>query len=357
MSRFFRKIRRRGECSRGNEDASAQEVTRRVTRGEARRLQEDNEEDELNRIIYGEGLGYINFVDIEHKRKFVELMSRTMKPTRFIDRNILISLGLDDDMKRVLKKSGCSGLFKMEEHTYWGLTLEFLSSYHHDIPRGLITFRLFDIASRLTLAQFGDFLGCRFEGDTSPKRPRDGEAVLWKALTLRDDFGTQNYKFKTHLIHHPVLRLWCRYVASIYFARPESTNLKGCEIAMLFSLLNFDSGKPFTVNVAHHIALHFTSVVAGTIKPISMGGLVTRIAKKVYPSFDESILPKLEGSPPNNPLCFDEAYLLKLHYIDKVPDNDVCFPRWDWLLQGCALCRLPVEEGPERPFKKVVTFT
>jgi len=150
--------------------------------------------------------------------------------------------------------------------------------------------------------------------------------------------------------------LWCRYVASIYFARPESTNLKGCEMAMLFSLLNFDSGKPFTVNVAHHIALHFTSVVSGTIKPISMGGLVTCIAKKIYPNFDESNLPKLEGSPPDKPLCFDEPYLTKLHYIERVSNYVYRFPHWNWLLQGRVLCRLPAEEGPERPFKKVVTF-
>ncbi|MBN8129402.1 hypothetical protein J0J27_23105, partial [Vibrio vulnificus] len=67
-----------------------------------------------------------------------------MTATRFIDREALDALGLKKAVKKMLKRSGCKGLYKMCEQTYRCLTLEFLSSSYADEEESTVNFRLFN---------------------------------------------------------------------------------------------------------------------------------------------------------------------------------------------------------------------
>ena len=84
---------------------------------------------------------YVEFGLEEQRVRFQRLKHRHIIPTRFLCLTTLNRLGIYHDMHQLFCNIGLGKLFKMHEHTYADLTLEFLSSF--DVVReggkGLVT--------------------------------------------------------------------------------------------------------------------------------------------------------------------------------------------------------------------------
>ena len=56
--------------------------------------------------------------------------------TRYYDEELLGRLGLLDDIRWLFAQGGIGHFIETKEHTYWDLTLEFLSTLHVEVTRG-----------------------------------------------------------------------------------------------------------------------------------------------------------------------------------------------------------------------------
>ncbi|KAL9236187.1 hypothetical protein vseg_010888 [Gypsophila vaccaria] len=151
------------------------------------------------------GYGHIQFQDNEEKSKLLVMQSRPMSLTKFIGHETLKALGLKKEIKKLLKLSRCRILFCMCEHTYYCITLEFLSSYYFEEEVFAVNFRIFEIGHCFYLKEWGNVIGCRSVGSISSIDPRDGTNILWNAITTLYRVGGVNCKFRVHMIHHPVI--------------------------------------------------------------------------------------------------------------------------------------------------------
>jgi len=77
------------------------------------------------------GLTYPN-----HVTRYNCLNQRMVVATRYYDEELLARLGMLDDIRWLFARGGMAHFFKIKEHTYRDLALEFLSTLHVKVTRG-----------------------------------------------------------------------------------------------------------------------------------------------------------------------------------------------------------------------------
>ena len=78
-------------------------------------------------------LGLVNPFHIE---RFNCLSSRSVIASHYCDEDLLVQMGLLDDIRWLFARGGIGHFIERKDHTYCGLTLEFLSTLHVEVTNG-----------------------------------------------------------------------------------------------------------------------------------------------------------------------------------------------------------------------------
>ena len=138
-------------------------------------------------------LGLVNLSHIEH---YNCLSSRSVVATRYYDDELLVQLGLLEDIRWLFGRGGMEHFTERKDHTYRDLTLEFLSTLHVEVTSGAqcqagyLSFYLLGQFYELNLSAFNEIFGFPPSLDvTLRKVPRQfNPSAFWFIIA-----GTYNY--------------------------------------------------------------------------------------------------------------------------------------------------------------------
>ena len=123
------------------------------------------------------------------------MSSRSVVATRYYDEGLLVQTGLPDDIRRLFARGGMGQFIEMKDHTYYDLTLEFLSTLHVEVTSGAqhqvgcILFHLQGQFYELNLSAFNEIFGFPLSLDvTMRKVPRQFKP---KCVWASDSGGLQ----------------------------------------------------------------------------------------------------------------------------------------------------------------------
>ena len=93
------------------------------------------------------------------------MSSRSVVATRYYDEELLVQMGLLEDIRWLFARGGMEHFIERENHTYCDLTLEFLSTLHVEVTsgaqcqEGYISFYLLGQFYEMNLSAFNKIFG------------------------------------------------------------------------------------------------------------------------------------------------------------------------------------------------------
>lgn len=221
----------------------------------------------------------IEFKDREQRDRYNVLVKRKIVNTKYLDDQVLETLGLADDITWMLDNVGWSTFAHTRYPTLIGPTLEFLSSLNADIlqgegcEEGRITFRLFNNDHVLNLEEFNSIFSLPVGGDRRlPIAFRAGS--FWNEISAIGAGAYDSSKAKASALVNPCFRYLHRVMANTLFGRGDSDgSVRQDELLFLWAMLHgvhLDTGS--------HMVRHLLKVAKKGDGSIVIGGLITAIA-------------------------------------------------------------------------------
>jgi len=78
----------------------------------------------------------LRLVNPSHIKHFICLSSRSVVATHYYDEELLVQMGLLEDIRWLFARGGMGQFIEMRDHTYHDFTLEFLSTLHVEFTSG-----------------------------------------------------------------------------------------------------------------------------------------------------------------------------------------------------------------------------
>jgi hypothetical protein len=223
-------------------------------------------------------LGLLNPV---HIARYNCLSNRTVVATRYYDEDLLVQLGLLEDIRWLFARGGMEHFIERKDHTYRDLTLEFLSTLHVEVTSGAqcqagyISFYLLGQFYEMNLGSFNEIFGFPPSLDVPLRAvPRQfNPNAFWFEITGNYNYNTSSCKCTQ--IRNPCIRVAQRILASSIFARDDSVNVpRLSELYFLSCMLQDERLDP-----GSFLARQLYSAATSTKGRIVVGGIVTSIAR------------------------------------------------------------------------------
>ena len=134
---------------------------------------------------------HLVFMDAEHASRYDSIVTRKLSAPRYLDRQMLETLSLYDDLRRLLVTLGWVHFVELQEPVYERLVWEFMSSLVVDLRRkfdevpGYIRFRLFNVTHEMHLVRFNELLHLPAYGALTPEH-EDYICLLYTSPSPRD---------------------------------------------------------------------------------------------------------------------------------------------------------------------------
>jgi len=120
--------------------------------------------------------------------------------TRYYDEDLLVQMGLIDDIRWLFARGGMGPFIERKDHTYCNLTLKFLSTWHVEVmngaqcQEGYILFYLLGQFYELNLSAFNEIFGFPPSLDvTLRKVPRQvNPNAFWFEIARNFNYNTSS---------------------------------------------------------------------------------------------------------------------------------------------------------------------
>jgi len=221
------------------------------------------------------------FVDAEHASRYDAIVTRKLSAPSYLDRQMLETLSLYNDLSRLLVNLGWVHFVELQEPVYERLVWEFMSSLVVDLRRkfdevpGYIRFRLFNVTHEMHLVRFNELLHLHAYGALTPDHEDYTAGRFWHTITCAGK-PYEARSSKASLICNPVLRYLQRLTANHVFPREDGQNgVRAGELFILWAALN-----RVDVNTGAFIASHLAEHARRTSKVvIAAGGIITALGR------------------------------------------------------------------------------
>jgi len=178
------------------------------------------------------------------------LSSRSVVATRYYDEELLVQMGLLEDIRWLFARGGMEHFIKRKDHTYRDLTLEFLSTLHVEVTTGAqyqagyLSFYLLGQFYEMNLSAFNEIFGFPLSLDVTLRKVpcQFNPSAFWFELAGNYNYHTSSCKCTQ--IRNPCIRVAQRLMASGIFARDDSVNVPRlselyffCHVCFMVSVL------------------------------------------------------------------------------------------------------------------------
>jgi len=159
------------------------------------------------------------------------LSSHSVVATRCYDENLLVQMGLLEDIRWLFAWSGMEHFIERKDHTYRDFTLQFLSTLHVKVTsgaqcqEGYISFYLLGQFYEFNFSVFSEIFGFPPSLDVTLRavpRPFNPNA-FWLEITGSSNYNTSSCKCIQ--IRNPCLRVAQRIMATGIFARDNTVSV------------------------------------------------------------------------------------------------------------------------------------
>ncbi|KAL6501396.1 hypothetical protein OROGR_026529 [Orobanche gracilis] len=228
------------------------------------------------------------------RRRYPLLAMRIIAPTKFLDPEVLTTMGLKNDFDWFLPNMNWETFMAEHEPTYAPLTMEFLSSFNAPLLNqldenedgGFVRIRLCNRQYCLSMPDWNELLGLPANGFLpTPNSANFSLAQWWQNITVPNSPHLYPYRNDVTFMPNPVFRYLHRVIAESLFSNGEYRNTASPE-ELKFMTTNIYA---FKYNTGAYLADHLVKVAQGNVGydgDITIGGRITTIARRLLINLD-----------------------------------------------------------------------
>lgn len=219
------------------------------------------------------------------KSYFNDMKERPVKPTKFLCRPSMATLGVLEGVIALFQNIGWGDFLNLCAPTYRLPTLEFLATLTRDTSTQTLRFCVQGKAHELTYSQLNGFMGTPTEGTFPEGVDYPSEInflTMWTQISGITSFATG--KDKVLSIIHPCFRIAHRILSCTIFARKEAGQILVVELFFLWCMTRHDGPKPDFASFFYHKCITTRSKPSGEI---CFGGLITIITSELGVSLSD----------------------------------------------------------------------
>jgi hypothetical protein len=257
----------------------------------------------------------------EEMEKYKSLHRREFAHTHIYDVNLLVRVGLDEELPTILQTIGWRKLYDEPHLGSCLLTLEFLMTFEtvENNRKSFVKFRLFGKSFGCDFSRFSELL--EFFKSCLPE---SSAMRNFNKVEFSDAISGKSDRLRFSDIHNPSLRFLHRLMSFMLFPMVKLCSVTTPELKCLFAMVNRIKYTPVADIVDYFKNVH---KILGPVKCTSM---VTRIAMNLgCPKMAN--LPYIEGDVPD--LGLD--HFVHVHILGEEPDHSLS------MLFGRKAIRLP----------------
>lgn len=226
------------------------------------------------------------------RQRYTRLARRQIVPTKFMDAEVLDTLGMRGDFDWFLPDMGWTVFMNAHEQTYARLTLEFLTSVDADRPEelqegqeGRISFRLGNAEHNLSFSELRSIFGLPSDGMRhTPAYDQFSIIHWWDAITVPDSPSFSHNGNEVSLMPNPVFRYLHRIINESFIGNGDSSQIARFDELLYMATTIYN----FKMDTGATLAGHFVRVAEGRLGyagPIIIGGRITTIARYLGVNF------------------------------------------------------------------------
>ena len=214
------------------------------------------------------------------QKRFHAIKSKVFLNTKFVDNNVLKSLFVQTEVKKLFKNIGWEKVLESRVHEgFRRPTIEFLSTLRKGAADAYIEFYMYNTYHRLSMEALCSIVHKSSRNNIVAQNqlfPRAfSAATFWLQISNETQFTAG--KAKASRIVHPVLKMAHRILACVLFPRESPGTVSTYELQLLWLMTQEGYDKP---HFGLWITRNLLSAQKGSTNEIHYGGLISLILNK-----------------------------------------------------------------------------